>query len=271
MKPKPKGHPFLELFSGALQEDFRFPILEIFVFLYALSTFALASVSFSLLPSSNSEQAAFSLAVSIIGTPLLFFVVLIMKNVAYGLGGDLEKGTLQAYLTYPITRRGIITAKLLSAIGLSLAMFVGLQALGLAILAPGLLSSQLPVFVLTYLADLAYPLLLAAIILVMALFLRRGGISLVVGFVLYFALSIVQSIIILLALVLKTSLPLQILSVFNPATALESHYGLIGGILGGQPWTPSLNDVYLFIATGYIMVAAAYSLAYYIFDRRLGL
>ena len=35
-----KGHPFLEILAASIHEDFRFPILEVFAFLYAISTFA---------------------------------------------------------------------------------------------------------------------------------------------------------------------------------------------------------------------------------------
>ena len=42
-KEKKKGKPFLEVFSATLQEDYRFPVLEVFAFLYVLGTFALAS------------------------------------------------------------------------------------------------------------------------------------------------------------------------------------------------------------------------------------
>ncbi len=37
-----KGRPFLEILASALNEDYRFPILEVFAFLFALSTFAQA-------------------------------------------------------------------------------------------------------------------------------------------------------------------------------------------------------------------------------------
>ena len=38
-----KGKPFLEVLSSAIHEDYRFPFLELFAFLYTLGTFALAN------------------------------------------------------------------------------------------------------------------------------------------------------------------------------------------------------------------------------------
>lgn len=273
MTSQKKGHPFIEILSNALQEDYRFPILEIFVFLYAISTFALGALTFSFTATSNSALSAINLVSNSLGIALFIFVILILKNVAFGIGGDLEKGTLQTFLSYPLRRRGIITAKLLSAIGLSLAVFVMLQVLGIAILAPSLLSSQLGVFALAYISSFAYPLLLAAIVLVMTILIRRGAIALVIGIVLYFAIQIAQAILVVLAIVLKSNLPLEILSVVNPITALTSHYGSFGGggIFGAHPWTPSLETVYLFIGASYLITFVVYAVAFYLFDRRLGL
>ncbi len=272
MGNEPKGRPFLEILSAALQEDYRFPILEIFVFLYAIATFALAAVFFGALPSGSSAQSALNLIDTASGTPLFIFIILVLKNIAFGLGGDLERGTLQTFLSYPITRRGIITAKLLSALGLSLAVFLGLQLLGLSILSPSIFSSQPQVVILAYLSSLCYPLILTGIILMITLLIRRGAIALVVGIVLYFAAQIVPGIIFFLAFATRNILPLQILSVFNPSLALSAHYNTFaGGPFGESLWTPSLQDVYTFIIAGYILMIAFFAVAYYIFDRRLGL
>lgn len=271
MDDRPKGRPFFEILSSALQEDYRFPILEIFVFLYALSTFALAAVFFGALPSGSSAQSAFNLVSVASGTPLFIFIILVFKNVAFGLGGDLERGTLQTFLSYPIRRRSIITAKLLSAVGLSLAIFVGLQILGLSILAPTIFSNQLQVLLVTYLAAVCSPFIITGIILMITIFLRRGAIALVVGIVLYFAFSIVSGIVTFLAYALRSSLPLQILSIFSPSVAASAYYGTEGSIFGASLWTPTLQDVYLFILAGYVLMIGLFAVDYYLFDRRLGL
>ncbi len=274
MAKEPKGRPFLEILSSALQEDYRFPILEIFVFLYAISTFALAAASFlGFLPSGSTPASAINLVGIVSGTPLFIFIILVLKNIAFGLGGDLERGTLQTFLSYPITRRGIITAKMLSALGLSLGIFLVLQFFGLSILAPSIFSSQIQVVILAYLSAICYPLILTGIILMITLLIRRGAIALVIGIVLYFAAQIVPAILFFVAFATRNILPLQILSVFNPSFALSAHYNnFFGGTpIGASVWTPSLQDVYTFIFAGYVLMAAFFTVAYYIFDRRLGL
>lgn len=203
---------------------------------------------------------------------MFIFIILVFKNVAFGLGGDLERGTLQTFLSYPISRRGIITAKLLSAIGLSLAVFIGLQLMGLSILSPTLFSSQPQVVALAYLSAISYPLTITGIILILTLLIRRGAIALVVGIVLYFAALIAEGIIFFIALATNNILPLQILSALNPSLALQAHYSSIGGgVFGLRPWIPSLQDVYIFILASYLIVCVFYAIAYFIFDRRLGL
>lgn len=117
-RTKRRGKPFLEIFSSTLQEDYRFPILELFAFLYTLGTFIF--VSFQTYGGVTDEQATYMVVTSLMGFPMFIFTILIFKNVAYGLGNDLEKGTIQTSFSYPLKRRSILTAKLLSAIAVAL-------------------------------------------------------------------------------------------------------------------------------------------------------
>jgi hypothetical protein len=90
---KPKGKPFLEILAASIHEDFRFPILEVFAFLYAISTFVLVQIGggYTLSIAGSEESLAYSLVSIQMGTPLFIFLILIFKNVAYGFGSDLEK------------------------------------------------------------------------------------------------------------------------------------------------------------------------------------
>jgi hypothetical protein len=61
-----KGRPFLEVFASALHEDYRFPILEIFAFLYALGTFVFASFGSSMgIQAVSNESIAYILTASL--------------------------------------------------------------------------------------------------------------------------------------------------------------------------------------------------------------
>jgi len=269
-----KGKPFLEVLASAIHEDFRFPFLELFAFFYALGTFVLASFTASLSSQiTTNEAVAYSVTNSFISGSLIVFFILILKNVAYGLGNDLEKGIIQTYFSYPLRRRGILTAKLISAIGVSLLLFLGIQLSALYILAPDIVLPQFGTVILTYAANLSYPLLIAALMLLMTLKLRRGGIGLVVGIVLYVAMNIASGIAFFVAVATESPLAFQILSVISPTYALQYHYGGLSGLsdLFSVPWVPTLSETLLYTGASYVIVASLFVLGYVYFSRRLNL
>lgn len=269
---KRKGKPFLEILSSAIHEDYRFPILEVFAFLYALGTFALANFG-SILTSqgaSSGEAVAYQLTTSLLGVPLFIFVILIFKNIAYGLGSDLEKGIIQTYFSYPLKRRGILTAKLLSAIGVSVVLFLGIQISALYILAPDIVLPHLGTVLLTYIAGLSLPLIITGILLLITMIIKRGGLTLVVGIVLYFGLSIVSGIVFFIAYATKSTLLLQTYSVLAPQTALQQYYSS-GMVYLTEFWAPTFSEVLLSVGASYVIVAVLFLINYYYFSKRLSL
>lgn len=264
-----KGKPFLEVLASAIHEDYRFPFLELFAFFYILGTFALSSFTGSISSSqiTTDEAVAYSVANSLISGSLIVFILLIFKNIAYGLGNELEKGIIQTYFSYPLKRRAILTAKLLSAIGVALLLFLSIQISALYILAPDIILPQLGTVLLTYAATLSYPLIIAGIILLMTLKLRRGGISLVFGLVLYLAMSMVSGIATVFAWATESPLGLQIISAISPSVALQQYY--IGAL--GEFWAPAFSEVLLYTGVSYVIVAFVFVLGYIYFGRRLNL
>jgi ABC-type transport system involved in multi-copper enzyme maturation permease subunit len=266
---KTKGRPFLEIFASALNEDYRFPILELFAFLYALSTFAMANLA----PTTNvtGEVQAYSLASSLLGMPLFIFIILIFKNIAYGLGNDVEKGVIQTFFSYPLKRRSILSAKLLSAVGVSLALLFAIQIPALYVLAPGIVAPHIGTVLLTYAVSLASFLQIAAAVLLVALILKKGGLALVLGIVLVFGISIALNVVLAIASATKSILGLQILSVLSPSVALGMHYQSLGTSLIGPVWTPSLTEVLTYTGASYAVALFLFVLGYIYFSRRMNL
>lgn len=263
------------MFSAALREDFRFPFTEILVFIYAF--FILFLTAFIPVTSSGTPGQAviqyLTYALASVFSPMLIFLILMMKNVSFGLGRDLDRGIMQTFLSYPITRRKILTARLLSAIVPYLAIFVGLQLLALLIFAPSFLSSQLALFGLAYISALALPLWLTGVMAVVTLLLRRGGfLPIILGIVFFYVQGFIQTLSFLFG-----PTATQFMALFNPFIALQSYYTYSQGSPSGfrfpsnAVWAPSLETVYLTIIGGYAIVILIYAAAYYIFDRRLGL
>lgn len=269
---KAKGRPFLEILASALNEDYRFPILEAFAFLYALGTFALANLSTMMSQTTaTGEVAAYTLTGSLLGIPLFIFLILIFKNIAYGLGSDIEKGVIQTLFSYPLKRRSILSAKLLSALGFSLVLFFSIQVSALYIIAPGIVMPYLGTVLLTYAASLSFPLFVAGLILLVTLVLRRGGIALVTGIMLYFAMSIVQGLLSFVAYATNSILGLQIISVLSPNVALGTYYRILESSPLGQPWTPGFTEVLGYVGASYAIVVLVFLLGYAYFTRRMNL
>jgi len=271
MKKAATGRPFLEVFAVALKENYRFPILEIFAFLYAFGTFIFAGLGATV--AQSSEIFAHGLVSTLTGIPLFILMILIWANVAYGLGNDVEKGIIQTLLSYPLKRRAVLTAKLLSALGVALLLFLGIQLLALFILAPDIARIYFSTISLTYLANLSSSLLMAGIVLLVALILRRGGLALVVGIVLYFAFSIISSMAFFLAWT-GSDFALKAFALIYPNMALDRYYAGFGTPSPFGPsemWTPSFSEALGYIGVSYVIVAVIFLLCYVYFDRRLGI
>jgi ABC-type transport system involved in multi-copper enzyme maturation permease subunit len=269
-----KGRPFLEILASALNEDYRFPILEIFAFLFALGTFALVSFA-SVSTSGHGEAAAYNLVSSSLVVSLFIFVILIFKNIAYGLGNDVERGVIQTLFSYPIKRHAILSAKLLSALGFSIVLLFSIQIPALYILAPGIVAPYISTVLLTYVANLAVYLQIAGVILLVALLLKKGGLALVVGIVLVFAMAIATSLVSSIASATNSILGLQILSVFSPTIALGMYYqshptpSPMPTIL--PVWTPSFTEALAYTGASYAVALFFFILGYLYFSRRMNL
>jgi len=265
-----KGKPFLEIFVSSLQEDYRLPLLEFFAFLYTLGTFALANISIV-----SEEQSVYGLVSSLMGVPVLIFMILVFKNIAYGLGGDLEKGTIQTLFSYPLKRYAIFLAKILSAVGVALLVLFGIQVFALVVLAPAMILPYLSTVMTTYLASLSYPLLLASVILLVTLIVRKGGLAIVIGIAMFFASTIFQSLATFITLATRSPLPLQMLSVVNPSVTLQYHYrnlSVPAENLGTEIiWAPTSTEVLAYMGIAYLLVFAVLLLSYYFFSRRMNL
>jgi hypothetical protein len=124
---------------------------------------------------------------------------------------------------------------------------------------------------LTYAAYLSPILLATGIMILVALILRRGGFTLVIGIVLYFAISIISLYARgVVAYAMNSPLFLQIISVITPNFVLEQYYTT--GTSGlAELWTPVFSEVLIVMGISYAIIAFLFFLGYYYFTRRLGL
>jgi len=266
-----RSRPFLEVFACAVKEDHRFPILEVFALVFTFGVFAILDLEAY---AWNGEVFAYRLVSSLWGFPLsIIFVILILKNIAYGLGSDLDKGVIQTLFSYPLTRRSILRAKLLSAVGVVLLLVVGIQVFALLLLVPDVITAHSSVVFLTYAANLCSPaLLLAGLVLLLTLLLKRGGLPLVFGVVSCLAFAIISPLVTSIASATGSDLAMRIWAVIDPNLALQSYYlGTAGLPYAARTWVPSFAEVILHLVAGFLIVAVIFIVAYRYFERRLGI
>jgi len=262
-----KCKPFLEILSSSLHGDYKFPILEFLAFLFLLSSFVFTSFGFSSTEISE-EYFVYRMASSLTGLPLFIFAMLLFKNIASGIGNDLEKDTMQTLLAYPLKRRSILTAKLISAFAVATLLFLGMQFSALYLLAPDMVTLHLQVVLLTYVAYMSLPLLVASITLLLTLIFKKGTLASVIGIMLFFLFSTLSSLMSLVAYATDSLLPLQLFSLLVPNIAIDSYYSSL------QPmanifWRPSIFEALLYCGAGYCFIAVILSLSYFYFSRRL--
>jgi len=265
-----KPRPFLEILSSSLQGDYKFPILEFLAFLFLLSSFVFTNIGGWGSTGAPQEYVVFSIIRSLMGLPLFILVMLLLRNIASGIGNDLEKGTLQTLLAYPIKRRSILTAKLLSAFGVALILFLGIQISALYILTPDMVIPNLPVVLLSYAANISFALFIASVTLLIALILRRGSLGVIVGIMFFFLFGILASLVSFVSQAMNSVLPMQLYSLVSPSFCLDFYYGSL------QPnvhvfWAPSFSEALLYIGSGYGISAFFFLLSYLYFCRRLNL
>ena len=263
-----KGRPFLEVFTCALNEDYRFPILELLVFLCALCTVFLAGLA-AVSDFTTVEAFTHNLLSSSTWPLIIAVCIPILKNIAYGLGSDVEKGIIQTLFSYPLKRGYILTAKLLSALVIPLLLFLGISIFGLFLFFPDIILANPGTVFLTYAAQLSPVLLTAGLLLLLALRLKRGVLALIAGLVLCFMLFVIfDSIANSIAYGTGSDWSLKIYAVITPNLALQEYYLGTQGFSSGI-WVPSFSEVLLYLLAGYLLVAVVFIIGYVYFKRGL--
>jgi ABC-type transport system involved in multi-copper enzyme maturation permease subunit len=277
----PKKRAFMEVLAISLSEDCRFPVLEVFTFLYVIATIffsnmSLTSYSFMTLQYIKSEEAlAFSLVEGLTGFPIFMLLLLIIKNIAFGLGNDLEKGTMQTFLSYPLGRKMLLTARLISSVGVEILLFLGIQVFVLYIIAPYSVSTYLITVILTYVAALCFPLFITGLALLLSLILKKGSWALIVGILMQFVMQILATTATYLSTAAGSDIIIKIFSVINPIIALERYYRsnpqhfVQAEFFGRNVWSPSFNEALSFIGAGCVLVIVIFLVAYFYFEKRL--
>lgn len=262
-----KRKPFLEILASCLHGDYKFPVLELLAFLFLLSSLLFA-YSGREPPGASEELVVMNLSKSLLGLPLFILVMLLLKNVTMGIGNDLERGTIQTILVYPLRRRSILTAKLFSAVVIAVLLFLGIQITALWVLAPDMVFANPDVILLTYVAHVSPALLVAGLTLLFSLILRKSSAAFVVGLMLFFLISMLASLVSFASQAMGSLLLWQLYSLISPSEALYYYYASLSPY-GYRFWSPVFSEVLLYIGASYAIASFFFVLSYLYFCRRL--
>ena len=112
--------------------------------------------------------------------------------------------------------------------------------------------------------------MLAGLLLLLTLRLKRGGLALIIGVILFFAGLIFSGEVTYIAYATDSDVLLKIWAVINPNTALQAYYYHMGAAgLASETWVPSFSDALPGIVHAELIVAALFVVGYIYFDRRL--
>jgi len=201
---------------------YRFPLAEIYAALY---TFFLVVSAIPQFGGVSSLIVFFAYLYFATILPKFITNILIAKNVAYGFAGEIERGLMQTYLTYPIKRLDIFVVKVFTCILVPYFYFIFSLLLASYLLyfeVFEIYGSQ----VLLLIISVAGPcILFGAIITAASLFIRRGGASLGLGIAAYFTIAILEMAMLYFAGATRRYEYILALFVLEPYLAFASHYG----------------------------------------------
>ncbi len=264
-KPKNrKGPAFTELLSIFLHLDHRLPVLEATAFLFFSGVLLFSSVS------NGDAYSAFSYMIGPAGLSLtsLIFVVLILKNMASGWGSDFEKGTMQAFLTYPLSRGKAFLARLVSSLVVPLGLLTLAQFSIVFLIAPSFALAHFGSLLLGYLASLTTPLLIAALVVLAVLWAKSGGVPFALGLVAYFSILIFSSL--LLNIGYSGGYPDLVWLTFflNPVYAFSSYFGNQTVGFGYNPPVPTYAQAVELLAANLLLSLALLAIGALLFVKR---
>jgi len=261
--------PFSRMFLIFADQDYKFPTPEIFAALLVLTILLTGSLNSYAIISPSGLAIAYSYAQLVAPITVLVFMIIIVKNVSIGFGGDLEKGTIQTYLGYPLSRNRILMARLLSSVGIALLLLVLIQFTVLFMLAPAFFISNLSMFSLVYLGVIGNALLITSVMLLIVSLTRQGTASVMTGLLLYLLFGFLPGMLTSYFSFNDSYAGLVAALIFNPVGSFQPYYWTANNTRHVLLWAPSFWNVVSVIATNYALTAIVTGFCFLYFSRRL--
>ena len=268
MTPKEKkpGAAFRELLSLFLYTDNRFPFFEATAFLLVA-----CALLFGQIPS-NSDAGAFTFTAGFSGLSIttVIFLVVVLKNLASGFGGEFDKGTMQTLLNYPLGRGRLLLARLTSAVVLVVGLLAIVEFGTAALISPTLVAQHFPMLMSGFLTSLSVPLLIAAVATLLVMVSKSGGVALAVGLTAYFGIVVLSAFLIQWGFSLQNRVAVLVVYLLNPAYSFMQYFGQ--GAYCGYPCflsPPSLEASAVILISNLVITLSIFALGALYFTRRL--
>jgi ABC-type transport system involved in multi-copper enzyme maturation permease subunit len=267
--------PFTELLSIFLKQDYGFPVVEIFAFLFSFGIL----LEYTFAQGSSPVYVAYSYfgAAGTFTIPILVLMILIWKNISFGFGGDFEKGIVATFLVYPLSRGKLLLARLISAVGIPLGLITFTQLIMLYLMTPRFATEQASTLILTYIAVLATPLLITMVVFLVCLWAKGSGTPLIIGIVLYFVIGLFLQLVSGYAAQTVNLSLLYFVFFMNPAVAFQSYYNYrftgnsnFGFINGNSAWgIPSYDSMITLLVANLAVTAFLLAFCFRWFTKRV--
>ena len=260
---KSRSSAFTELLSIFLHLDHRLPVLEASAFLFFSAVLLFSSVS------SGDAYSAFSYMAGPGGLSLtgLILVILILKNMASGWGGDFEKGTMQTFLTYPLSRGKAFMARLISSLLVPMGLLTLAQFSCVFFIAPDFALAHFGSLLLGFLTSLTTPLLIAGLVVLAVLWAKSGGVPFALGLVAYFMMLIFSAFLLSIGYSAGHYSLIWGVFFFNPVYAFSSYFGYPAGFGYNAP-VPTYAQAVGLLAGNLLLSLALLAVGALLFVRR---
>lgn len=259
----------LEFISMELSETWRFPLPELFSFLYVLFPLFFSYLVRSIVMGPPEAKLVFVASLAE-GTVSLITILLILKNISYGLANELKGGLIQTYLSYPVGRVALLSVKVFSGILIPLAYVVFSTLTFAYVNLPGLVTKYFNVLALSLLSLIGQLMLAAGLLLLISILVKGGGASLGLGIASLFGLDALSMAFNMLGGTTGEEVYWHAYYLLNPLDALVNHYGSLRFLYVGygRGFKPSLNQCLTYLSLHYLIVSLIYLASFAYFARR---
>ncbi len=258
---------FIETLDIGITSSFKFPVLELLVAVY--TALALAMPTF-MMPTPSASVQAKMLGVLSGASTLTGFVtsILVIKTVAYDIGVEIERNILMNYLSMPLKRLDVFTARLIASGGIPLLLYAFSQVIALLVKAPSEFFSGVGDAMIMIAANIGPVFFLIVLMLLFSFVVKKGSTALALAIVIWFSRSVAVGILSFIAFFSENWALIKLVYVLEPAAAVRNYYSTGAALPGLRVIETSFEEMVGFLVLHYLISVIILAGLIYYFVRR---